>query len=153
MWDTIGKDGKRKAGAGIFYGNKHPNNLSFEVDGDQTNQRAELAAFLHVLETEEGAIEIRTDSKYVQLGVQVWRKKWRSKAWYKRVKMLEEVEHVDLWQRVDNIIEQKPEGHVKVTWVKGHALPKHIALGLTTEENIWGNNGADALAGAASALG
>ena len=122
------------------------------MSGNPTNQRAELTAFLHVLETEPGEIEIRTDSKYVELGVKVWRKEWRKKAWYKSVSMVNEIDHVDLWQKVDALLRQRSDEEVKVRWVKGHALPRHIKMGLTTEENVWGNNGADALAGLASSF-
>eukprot|EP00665_Eupelagonemidae_sp_cell47_P013556 gene13556-biopygen8659 len=30
-------------------------------------------------------------------------------------------------------------GDVRVSWVKGHALPRHISCGMTTEEDVWGN--------------
>ena len=138
------------AGAGIFYGNGNGNNRSISVTGPQTNQRAELTAVLHCLETVSGPIHIKTDSRYVQLGIQQGLRKWKGNAWFKRVHAAEEIEHVDLWQRLDNIIGHMDDGAVKVTWLKGHAMPRHIALGLTTEGGIWGNNAADALAGRAS---
>ena len=50
-----------------------------------------------------------------------------------------------LWQKLDSALEVKGD-KVKIKWVKGHALPKHINGGLTTEESIWGNNEAVALA-------
>ena len=35
-------------------------------------------------------------------------------------------------------------------YVKGHALPRHIAMGLTTDKDIHGNNGSDEIAGIAA---
>ena len=123
------------------------------MEGPQTNQRAELTAFLYVLENEPGEIEVRTDSKYVQLGVEIWRHLFRKKAWYQSVEKVKEIDHADLWQKIDNLLQSRKTWEVEITWVKGHALPRHINMGLTTEENIWWNNWADELAGAASALG
>ena len=41
-------------------------------------------------------------------------------------------------------------GKVMVKWVKGHALLHHIVAGRTTEQDIWGNNESDRLAGEAA---
>jgi hypothetical protein len=51
---------------------------------------------------------------------------------------------------VDNLLSQKGTEDFEITWVKGHALPRHIAAGLTEERHIWGNTAADHLAGIAS---
>eukprot|EP00662_Eupelagonemidae_sp_cell21_P057006 gene57006-biopygen95667 len=91
--------GHMRAGAGVFIGVGHKGNREIAVDGPQTNQRAELTAVLYCLEAEEGPIHIRTDSKYVQLGAEIWRHQWRSKAWYKKPQMAIEIDHADLWQR------------------------------------------------------
>ena len=64
--------GIRKAGAGVFYGNGNSGNKEIEVSGPQTNQRAELTALLYCLENETRAIHVKTDSKYVELGVNQW---------------------------------------------------------------------------------
>ena len=108
-------------------------------------------AVLHCLEMQQGRVHIKTDSRYVQLGVTLWRHKWRSKAWYKKARELKEVDHADLWQKADNLLGQRDPDDVKFSWVKGHALPRHIKWELTTEQDIWGNNESDALAGEASA--
>ena len=141
-----------RAGAGIFHGIGNERNRSIPVTGTQSNQRAELTAALHCLESEEGRIHIKTDSRYVQLGIEIWRHQWRSKAWFKKVQSLQEIEHADLWQRADNLLGRRDPDDVKITWVKGHALPRHISRGMTTELDIWGNCAADEEAGKASAL-
>eukprot|EP00662_Eupelagonemidae_sp_cell21_P021783 gene21783-biopygen31837 len=138
------------AGAGIFYGDGSKRNKAITVGGPATNQRAELMAVLHCLENEPRPVHIRTDSRYVQLGIELWRHKWRAKGWYKKALKAKEIDHADLWQKVDNIISRRAPDEIKVSWLKGHALPRHIRQGLTDEQGIWGNNAADALAGQAS---
>eukprot|EP00660_Eupelagonema_oceanica_P019406 gene19406-biopygen43710 len=87
------------AGAGIFYGDGNQANTSFRVEGLATNQRAELAAVLHCLRTEQRPVHIRTDSKYVQLGIELWRHQWRAKGWYQKALKNQEIDHADLWQQ------------------------------------------------------
>jgi ribonuclease HI len=143
--------GKKSAGAGIFYGESNMRNKAVRVDGPQTNQRAELSALLYCLENEQRPVHIKTDSRYVQLGVVKWRHMWKAKAWYKSPRTASEIDHADLWQKVDSILQSRGSDSIKVTWIKAHALPRHIQWGLTTEQDIWANNGADKLAGLASA--
>ena len=50
--------------------------------------RAELTAVLHCLESEPDRLHIKTDSRYVQLGIDIWRHKWRSKALYRTARMV-----------------------------------------------------------------
>jgi ribonuclease HI len=138
------------AGAGVFYGDGNKRNKSLRVNGPPTNQRAELAAVLHCLQNEERPMHIMTDSKYVQLGIEHWRHRWRADGWYKKALQVKEIDHADMWQRVDNLLSQKGTEDFEITWVKGHALPRHIAAGLTEERHIWGNTAADHLAGIAS---
>eukprot|EP00662_Eupelagonemidae_sp_cell21_P015808 gene15808-biopygen88115 len=145
------ESGRCRAGAGIFYGVGSKNNRALEVTGPQTNQRAELRAVLHCLENEPEPMHIKTDSMYVQSGIATYRHRWRAKGWYSRPVKCEEIGHADLWHRVDHLLQQRKEGEVVVSWVKGHALPRHINAGMTSEEDIWGNNQADILAGKASA--
>ncbi len=145
--------GERTAGSGIFYGDGNTLNRAIPVKGPATNQRAELAAVVYCIEHESRPMHIYTDSKYVQLGISIWRHKWKAKAWYKSAKLTKEVDHADLWQKLDNLLAQREPGSFEVTWLKGHAMPRHIRQGLTTEEGIWANNEADNLAGQASAMG
>jgi len=141
----------RKAGAGVFHGLGNENNRIVAVDGPQTNQRAELTAVLHCLENIKEPLHVRTDSSYVKLGIETQMRNWKAKAWYKSPAMCKEIDHADLWQRVDNLICQRTPGDFKISWIKGHGMPRHVKMGQTTELDIWGNNEADALAGRASA--
>ena len=119
------------------------------MTGNQTNQRAELTAFLKVIEGEERSMVVFTDSTYVQLGVTKWRKEWKDNAWYRNAGKVRWIDNVDLWNRVDGVMEQRGE-EIHVKWVKGHAMPWHIRSGLTTEFHTWGNNMVDIVAGKAA---
>ena len=74
---------------------------------------------------------------------------WKKRAWYDKPLQAKFIDNVDLWKRVDKQLKQR-EAPVKVEWVKGHGLPHHMRLGLTTELDIWANDGADLVAGAAA---
>ncbi len=67
----IEKDNVNKAGAGIFCGTGNPRNSGYAVSGGQTNQRAELTAFLRCIQDDARKLLVRTDSKYVEPGVKV----------------------------------------------------------------------------------
>ena len=149
--------GKRKAGAGIYYGESNPKNRGIRVKiGDRiksrraTNQRAELAAVLHLLETDSGPLRIITDSMYVHLGVTETRHRWRQQAWLDSSTQGRFVRHADLWRKLDRLLCQRPKHSVVTQWTKGHARPAHVREGLTTELDTWGNTGADGLAGKAA---
>ena len=90
-----------------------------------------------------------TDSSYVQLGVTKWRHEWKGNAWYRNAGKVRWIDNVDLWNRVDRILEERGDG-VQVKWVKGHGMPIHIQRGLTTEFHIWANNMSDLVAGRAA---
>eukprot|EP00660_Eupelagonema_oceanica_P019716 gene19716-biopygen2634 len=65
-------------------------------------------------------MHIRTDSKYVQLGIELYRHRWRSDGWYKNALRGEEIDHADLWQKVDNLIRQRRDGDFKIAMQVGH---------------------------------
>jgi ribonuclease HI len=147
---SIEIDGVRKAGAGIFYGNGNGRNRAYAVGGKQTNQRAELTAFLRCVQNDRRKLIVRTDSKYVQLGVMQGIAKWKSKAWFDKPLKGKYIDNVDLWRRVDKTLKEREPESIRVEWVKGHALHRHISIGQTTERDIWGNGKADQAAGLAA---
>ena len=150
VW-TDGSGGKegRSAGAGVFYGRNNPCNRALRVPGRQTCARAELYAALHVLRTEQRAVSVRSDCRYVVDGILTWRHDWRANAWYDKPQQGRLIEHADLWREVDRLLALRT-APFEVRWTKGHPLPRHLAPGLTTELDAWGNVGADYLAGVAS---
>lgn len=80
------KNGKTgaKAGFGIFYATDDPRNVSEPLSTPpHTNQRAELAAILHLLRTfprHEGLV-IATDSMYAINCLTSWHQMWARKNW------------------------------------------------------------------------
>lgn len=86
-----------------------------------TNNRMELLAVISALEYLSvsglnGETEIFTDSQYVQKGITEWIKKWKIKNW--KTSDNKPVKNLDLWRRLDNLVQNNP---VSWYWVKGHA--------------------------------
>ncbi len=79
-----------------------------------TNNRMEMMAAIMALESLKRAcaVDLYTDSKYVQQGVNEWMAGWKRKGWPERIK------NQDLWKRLDTAIERHD---VTFHWVKGHA--------------------------------
>lgn len=83
-----------------------------------TNNRMELLAAIHALETLErrSKITVVTDSTYVKNGVTSWIHGWKRNGW--RTSAKKPVKNDDLWKRLD----AAQEAHdVTWEWVKGHA--------------------------------
>ncbi len=87
-------------------------------EADTTNNRMELLAAIHVLETLErpSTLTIITDSAYVKNGVTSWIHGWKRNGW--RTSNKKPVKNVELWQRID---EAQARHNVTWEWVKGHA--------------------------------
>ena len=85
---------------------------------ETTNNRMELLAAIHALETLErpSKITVVTDSAYVKNGVTGWIYGWKANGW--RTSNKKPVKNVELWQRLD---EAQARHDVKWEWVKGHA--------------------------------
>lgn len=91
------------AGAGVFFGERDPRNISSTVPGHQTNNRGEIYAIILALEGTDGPLEIRTDSYLsIQCAIMAWTPK----------------KNLDLYQRVWTLLEDRD---VKFVWVKGHS--------------------------------
>ena len=71
----------RKAGCGVYWGEKDARNMAERLWGDQTNQRAELWAVIRgaqsALQSGYEEIEIRTDSSYVINAMTNWIFTWK----------------------------------------------------------------------------
>jgi ribonuclease HI len=83
-----------------------------------TNNRMELMAAISALEalTRPAAVDLYTDSQYVQQGVTSWIKGWKARGW--KTAERKPVKNEDLWRRLD----AARAGHeVKWRWVRGHA--------------------------------
>lgn len=85
---------------------------------DTTNNRMELTAVIRALEALKRpcAIDLYTDSQYVQKGISEWIVSWKRRGWKTADK--KPVKNVDLWLELDSLV----AGHdIRWHWVKGHA--------------------------------
>lgn len=87
-------------------------------EAETTNNRMELLAAIHALETLERAsrITVVTDSAYVKNGVTSWIHGWKRNGW--KTSNKKPVKNVELWQRLDAA---QARHQVIWEWVKGHA--------------------------------
>jgi ribonuclease HI len=85
---------------------------------DTTNNRMELTAVIRALEALKRpvAVQLHTDSQYVQKGISQWIHNWKRNGW--RTADKKPVKNADLWQRLDTLSGQHD---VTWIWVKGHA--------------------------------
>jgi len=88
------------------------------ADTDTTNNRMELTAAIRALEAlkRHSKVNLYTDSTYVKNGITDWLPQWKRRSW--KTASRKPVKNVDLWQRLDEVVENH---EVKWHWVKGHA--------------------------------
>jgi ribonuclease HI len=106
------------AGAALIVQAGTVREISGSADGT-THNRMELTAICEALETLTGAIEVRTDSTYVEKCFnQNWHERWlRDGSWKGsdgRVK------NRDLWERLFALVWDDTRD-VRFVWIKGHA--------------------------------
>ncbi len=99
----------------IWRGREH------ELKGSEawtTNNRMELMAAIQGLEAlkREAAVELFTDSRYVQQGITSWIHGWKVNGW--RTAGKTPVKNADLWQRLDRAMAPH---RVTWQWIRGHA--------------------------------
>jgi ribonuclease HI len=85
-----------------------------------TNNRMEMVAVIEGLSAlkQPCSITLYIDSQYVLKGMTEWLKGWKARGWMTASK--EPVKNVDLWQRLDALV--NTAGHkIDWRWVKGHA--------------------------------
>ncbi len=90
----------------------------FGGEAQTTNNRMELLAVIRALEAlkRRCAVQLHTDSKYVQQGITEWIHGWKKNGW--RTAAKKPVKNDDLWKELDEL-SQKHE--IEWLWVKGHA--------------------------------
>ena len=84
-----------------------------------TNNRMELMAVIQALEALKRpcAVTLYLDSQYVLKGITEWMPGWKAKGW--RTASKQPVKNVELWKRLDDLLQQG--GHVvDWRWVRGH---------------------------------
>ncbi len=82
-----------------------------------TNNRMDMTAVIEALMSvkETAQIVITTDSKYVIQGMEEWLPQWKNRGW--RTAAKKPVKNVDLWQQLDQLVNQH---QVSWQWIKGH---------------------------------
>ncbi|MBD3821559.1 MAG: ribonuclease HI [Thiotrichales bacterium] len=85
---------------------------------DTTNNRMELTAAIEALKALKRPCKVllTTDSQYVKNGITQWLPNWKKNQW--RTAAKKPVKNQDLWQQLDEVIQQH---QVEWAWVKGHA--------------------------------
>ena len=103
---------------------KHPSSGqardSSGAEAETTNNRMELMGVIEGLASLKRpcVVELVTDSQYVAKGISEWLPKWKSQGWQRKEKgQLKPVANVDLWQRIDSLLEVHK---VRVKHVLGH---------------------------------
>ena len=92
-----------------------------EISGceqNTTNNRMEMMAVIRGAEAlKHGcSVDIHTDSTYVMKGMTEWVEGWKARGW--RTASRQPVKNVDLWQRLEKVLDRH---EVKWYWVKGHS--------------------------------
>jgi ribonuclease HI len=111
-----GNPGKGGWGAVLIYG-KHEKQIS-GAEEQTTNNRMEMKAAIESLKTlkQPCSIDLYTDSKYLQDGINEWVKTWVINGWKNANK--KPVKNADLWQE---LLHETARHIVTWHWVKGHA--------------------------------
>lgn len=111
-----GNPGPGGWGVLLRYGDKE--RQLFGGERETTNNRMELLAVIEGLSALKRPCEITltSDSTYVLKGIQEWMSNWKKRGWKTASK--KPVKNVDLWQRLDALIEPHD---IEWCWVKGHS--------------------------------
>lgn len=95
-----------------------------EISGgetDTTNNQMELQAVISGLESlkTRSNVEVITDSSYVVQGCTSWLAGWKRNGWRRKEgTKFKEVKNVELWKRLDELLQNH---QVRFTHVRGHA--------------------------------
>ncbi len=111
-----GNPGPGGWGAWLQAGSRHKE--LFGGEALTTNNRMELTAVIEALATlnRRCKVAIYTDSEYVKNGMTSWIHNWKRRGW--RTADNKPVKNVELWQRLDALVQQH---QVAWHWVKGHS--------------------------------
>ena len=84
-----------------------------------TNNRMEMQAVIEALSALQQPchVQLHVDSQYVLKGITEWLPAWKARGWKTASKQA--VKNVDLWQRLDHLVNHA--GHrIDWHWVRGH---------------------------------
>lgn len=92
----------------------------FGGEAQTTNNRMELSAVIEALAAlrRPCKVVLYLDSEYVRKGITEWIAGWKARGW--RTAARQPVKNVDLWQRLDALVQGA--GHqIEWHWIKGHS--------------------------------
>ena len=92
----------------------------FGGEAQTTNNRMELSAVIEALAALKRPCKVvlYLDSEYVRKGITEWIAGWKARGW--RTAAKQPVKNVDLWQRLDALVQGA--GHqIDWHWIKGHS--------------------------------
>ena len=113
--DGAERDGNGGWAASIFYGHQ-----TLNICGNAkntTNSRMELTAVIKALKrlTISCDVELRSDSKYVVNGLNLWLHTWVKNSWH--ADRGRKIANIDLWKELNEL---KAKHKVIAKWVKAH---------------------------------
>ena len=88
---------------------------------ETTNNRMEMMAVIEALSALKRPchVTLHVDSQYVLKGMTEWLPGWKARGWKTAAKA--EVKNVDLWQRLDELVNRNEHQHkIEWRWVRGH---------------------------------
>ena len=104
-------------GWGVLLRSRGQEKELYGAEAATTNNRMELMAAIQGLEalTRSCRVELTTDSQYVMKGITEWMDAWKQRGWKTASK--QPVKNVDLWERLNAVLDQH---EVEWHWVRGH---------------------------------
>lgn len=111
-----GNPGPGGWGVVLFYGD-HEKHL-WGGEPNTTNNRMELKAAIEGLAAlkRQCDVDLYTDSQYVRNGINQWMANWKRNGW--RTSARKPVKNVELWQRLDELVQSH---RIQWHWVRGHS--------------------------------
>ena len=106
-------------GWGVWLKSSDTHKELFGGELDTTNNRMELLAVIEALTALKRPchVTLHVDSQYVLKGMTEWIAGWKARGWKTAAK--QPVKNVDLWQRLDVLVNSA--GHkIEWRWVRGH---------------------------------
>lgn len=113
-------------GGWAFILKHHPTAKEMEASGGEsltTNNRMELQAVIEGLSRlkRRTRVHIVTDSAYVKKGITQWMRGWKSRNWHRKTSRgLQPVKNVDLWKKLDRLLEKHDYTFEHVRGHSGH---------------------------------
>ncbi|QDU54426.1 ribonuclease HI [Aeoliella mucimassa] len=126
LYTDGGCSGNPGPGGWAFLMRHVPTGKEMEDSGGEpetTNNRMELTAVVMGLSAlkRPSDVELFTDSVYVGKGMSEWMPKWKANGWRRREgKKWAEVKNVDLWQKLDELLQQHQVTYIRVAGHSGH---------------------------------